>query len=235
MRAQHILLVDFLRFSQSVIKLEDVIVAKDCRISELEAEISIMKKAIGGFDNHDPRNDVVSSEKCSSAHQDCKAQNKLSKVLGSPNQVSDESCEIESDGSFSNNEELNTQFNFNEDGFEENADGRWNIPFDDLSDDGLVIKNENTLDSHVLKDIDFVAIQDHDQFPRACRSTFRRSNVSPVRPLAIYPVGFSASPILQAVRRGLVKDASLDKENVHPVERNETKSAFSSGFTSPCR
>jgi len=215
-------------------ELEAVIVAKDRRISELEDEVSVMKKAVGGIGKDFSRDRVVCSEKHSSARQDCEGQIKI-KDAGSPNQVSDESCEVESDGSFSNTEDLNSECNLNVEGTEENIDGRWNIPFDDLSEDGLVIKNDTALNEYVLRDMDFVAIQDRDQLSLAHRSSFQRSNVSPVRPLAMYPVRYSVSPIIQAVRRGLVKDSILDKENVHPAGVGGIKPTFSSGFTSPCR
>lgn len=192
-----------------------------------------MKKALGGIGKDFSRDRVVCSEKHNLAHQDYKAQIK-NKDVGSPNQVSDESCEVESDGSLSNNEDLNSECNLNVEGADENIDGRWNIPFDDLSEDGLVIKSD-TAPNYFLRDMDFIAIQDRDQSSLAHRSSFQRSKVSPVRPLAMYPIGYSVSPIIQAVRRGLVKDSILDKENVHPAEVSGIKPTFSSGFTSPCR
>ena len=162
-------------------------------------------------------------------------------VSHSPNQVSDDSCDVESDGSFSHIEENVSRLHLSssEDSMDV-SDGRWNIPFDDLSDEELMAKtppSDGILHRNALKEIGFKPVKDYRHFPDGSEG-FGARDTTPVRPLAkrSHPIGHpGASPIVQAFRRGLLKDSRLDKENIDPLHRAPVRTSLSSGFTSPCR
>jgi hypothetical protein len=147
-------------------------------------------------------------------------------------QVSDDSCDVESESSFSLSVTNSSSFESTD---VVANDGRWNIPFDeDCCEDDLVPKSsssEKTMPhENALKDIGFVSIGAHD-----AAGFSEMSEMSPVRSVAARGIP-AYSPILHPAQRGPTNNAKVDKENVEPLTRalenthlsRETSSSFSS-------
>ena len=242
-------------------KKDDIIAIKDKRISMLEAEVSIIKSSKGAFydevtgktswccytdsDEYDHNLDQdreqthMQSGVPKLAHSFTVA-NGRANVTQSPNHVSDDSC-LESEKSFRQDTESISQVNLaNEDSLIA-CDGRWNIPFDDFSED-LVAKsppNCGTTDEYALEEIRFIPIKDHCEHFSRVKEKYGRAVVTPVRPFAKRGAySFSqpdVSPITQAVRLGLLEESVMDKENIDPVLMTVVKTYLSEGLMSPCR
>ncbi|KAL3802214.1 hypothetical protein HJC23_001758 [Cyclotella cryptica] len=232
-------------------QLESDLAKKDCIIAARDRKIA----ALQGSDASTIRKPAAI------AMEDGRSTNCLSPCLhpryaSTPNKsvhVSDESCETESDDSFSSlgvsllepdskGDELLGSFQSN---------GRWNIPFDDSSDDDLVPKSSMDKANPrptTLNDICFKPIKNGgvDNDISDVADGFAAMGVTPVRPAAIpaYTLPFrhtGISPILHPVRRGLsrVDSDGSDKENIDPMCTSKKLTAetcnLSQGFSSPCR
>lgn len=219
----------YLQLESDLVKKDDIIAAKDRRIAALEA----LDKSSAG------RTTVLHP----TIHS--KAANEPNKSV----QVSDDSCDVESDGSFGS---LGLSFlrNSSTEDSQDNdtprtteSDGRWNIPFDDSNEDDLVPKSSvDEVFRHptALNDIGFKPIADSTTSNDASgiENGFAALQITPTRPVAVrgtFPFHHPGiSPIVQAVRCGLSKDeAESDKENIDPVRKPKVR--LSEEFGSPCR
>lgn len=208
----------------NISKKDEIIAAKDRRIAALEAIDSSTPSIDHNTALHQYVQQKVTSEPPKSA-----------------NEVSDDSCDAESQISFSS---LGLSFlrqdssrDEDDSAGEEEADGRWNIPFDEKNEDDLVPKSKgDTLLPHAnaLGDIGFKSIEDG-----------KASDIAdgfPARPMAVRGVvsfRLGVSPIAPAARRGLsrVDSNGSEKENVDPIHKrlSTEKCIPSQGFGSPCR
>jgi hypothetical protein len=163
-------------------------------------------------------------------------------------EVSDDSCDVESEGSFgslglsffrrdSSNDEDST--------VAEESDGRWNIPFDDTNEDDLVPKSlvgETLPRVAALSDVGFKSIADGGDASSLADGLASMHVTSPLKPIAVRggPMPFRAelSPIIvQAERRGLsrVDSNGCEKENVDPIRKRLSADKCTLGVGRPCR
>ena len=222
-------------------KKDEIIAAKDRRIAALEAV------RVPAASSTDCNTDVHQYIKESVVSSGASIQN--NKTKDAANEVSDESCDAESEGSFGS---LGLSFlrhdssqEEDSDAAEEPPDGRWNVPFDETNEDDLVPKPATTgkvlSQAGALKDIGFKSIcgdfEDHASFGLVDGLAAMRVS-SPIRHGTL-PFRSGISPIVQAVRLGLSRTDSheSDKENVDPILKrlSADKCTLAQEFGSPCR
>lgn len=214
-------------------KKDEIIAAKDRRIAALEAV------RVPAASSTDCNTDVHQYIKESVVSSGASIQN--NKTKDAANEVSDESCDAESEGSFGS---LGLSFlrhdssqEEDSDAAEEPPDGRWNVPFDETNEDDLSVPYL----AGALKDIGFKSIcgdfEDHASFGLVDGLAAMRVS-SPIRHGTL-PFRSGISPIVQAVRLGLSRTDSheSDKENVDPILKrlSADKCTLAQEFGSPCR
>ena len=167
---------------------------------------------------------------------------------GVTNEVSDDSCDVESGGSFGS---LGVSFLSNDSSQDEgstaaeDSDGRWNIPFDDENEDSLMPKSSMGELRHAtaLRDIGFRPVTDSSEVLTLADGLAGMQVTSTVKPMAVrsgtLPFRPGFSPILPTARRGLTRVDSdgSDKENIDPLYKRLSgdKCTLSVRFGSPCR
>ena len=152
-------------------------------------------------------------------------------LSSTPNQVSDDSGEVEPESDLSLSQSLSHDLSkslshiSHAPSSEEDSptgptiNGRWNIPFDGSFEE-LVAKKSPLGKGNALKEIGFVPISSTREHRRPSLGL----GVAPVRPLAMRsPV---TSPFAQADKRGLLKDIMNEKENVSPKPDYASTSAL---------
>jgi hypothetical protein len=220
-----------------LVKKDDIIAAQDRRIAALEGtDASTINKPTATPDVHSTNGQLYP------------------KNASTPNKsvhVSDDSCETESDDSFTSLGVGLLTRDSQDDEFlgASQSDGRWNIPFDDSSDDDLVPKSSmGKAHPHAtaLNDICFKPIKDGgvETGISGFADGFAAMSVTPIRPVAIAcSLPFrqrEISPILETVTRGLsrVDSDGSDKENIDPACSKKLTAEtcnLSLRFNSPCR
>lgn len=188
----------------SLAKKDELLKAKDEQINTLESKVKKNASAMPVF-RETATDDGVTP----------RGLNQSTVTTSTPNQVSDDSGEVEpgSEGSLSHSLSHISHVNSTEEDDEaiaENVqDGRWNIPFDSFDNDDLVAKSPSRKGAgheNALKDIGFVPIGSEDRHGRLSTG----ADVTPVRPVARSLV---ASPFALAYRK---KSAMTEKENKSP-------------------
>ena len=180
-------------------KKDELLAAKDRRIDTLEYKVTVAKNAtsVAPVFRARARYRVVTP---TALHGD-----RNQSVASTPNQVSDDSGEVEpeSQGSLSHRlSHISQAHSSDEDSTMEHttSDGRWNIPFDGSVED-LTAKSPSgmgTVHGNALKEIDFIPISDEGRW---CFSGGFR--VTPVQPVAS---SYGASAFAHAAKKGLLKD-----------------------------
>ena len=210
-------------------KKDEMIAAKDRRIAALEKSDTLKSTTSRNAALYEYLQQAVANEPSQG-------------TLGETIEVSDDSCDAVSEGSFGS---LGLSFLRQDSSRDEDStvDGRWNVPFDDDNEDDLVPKpsiGEGLSRTIALTDIrkPITKSDDVDSLEKT-----RDRATSPIRPVAvrssILPFRPEVSPIVQAGRSGVLRvdSAGSDKENIGPMRKNQSayKYALSQGLGRPCR
>lgn len=217
-------------------KKDEVIAAKDRRIAALEAVQSPTPSS-----SHKPTLQQYVQQTVETGLKDDE---------GVANEVSDESCDVQSESSFGS---LGLSFLRNDMSQDENSsaveesDGRWNIPFDDENEETLMPKSSVVELRHTtaLSDIGFRPVtESSSEVSKLVDGLAGMQVTSPIKPVAVrggnLPFRPGFSPILQTARRGLltrIDSNGSEKENVDPVFKrlSADKCTLSGELSSPCR
>lgn len=220
-------------------KKDEIIAAKDRRIAALET-----------LDSSAPTN------RTAALHQYIQQTFSSGPAKSSANEVSDDSCDTESQVSFGS---LGLSFLRHDSSQDEDdsaegdtGGGRWNIPFDDSNEEDLVPKTsfgDVLPHATALSDVGFKSLADGSDTGDASGLADGLAVLcvsSPIKPIATrgaavatLPFRASVSPIKQPARRGLARMDSngSEKENVDPIRKrlSADKCTLSQEFGSPCR